>query len=235
MSTDRPGARGGRDAGPGPGPGAPLRRGGSPGDHHRPRRGPSRARGRRARATASGAPPSTCPIPRRSRRALADVGSVDRLALAALDRDLNSVADYDVAKAIRLVTLKLVGYTEIDPRAPRAADAGRVDRCSSAASRSSARIRARRRSRRSTTGSTGSCERSRRAAADPRERPASGDRRGQPVLGAEDRGARGDEGEDADRSARRDARRHRRRRVFLLENPSMHGTEVRIDGGWSLT
>ena len=23
--------------------------------------------------------------------------------------------------------------------------------------------------------------------------------------------------------------------VFLLENPSMHGTEVRIDGGWSLT
>ena len=23
--------------------------------------------------------------------------------------------------------------------------------------------------------------------------------------------------------------------VFLLENPSMHGTELRIDGGWSLT
>ena len=23
--------------------------------------------------------------------------------------------------------------------------------------------------------------------------------------------------------------------VFLLENPSMHGSEVRIDGGWSLT
>jgi NAD(P)-dependent dehydrogenase (short-subunit alcohol dehydrogenase family) len=22
--------------------------------------------------------------------------------------------------------------------------------------------------------------------------------------------------------------------VFLLENPSMHGTELRIDGGWSL-
>jgi NAD(P)-dependent dehydrogenase (short-subunit alcohol dehydrogenase family) len=43
---------------------------------------------------------------------LAGVGSVDRLALAALDRDLNSVAEYDVAKAIRLVTLKLVGYTE---------------------------------------------------------------------------------------------------------------------------
>ena len=23
--------------------------------------------------------------------------------------------------------------------------------------------------------------------------------------------------------------------VFMLENPSMHGTELRIDGGWSLT
>jgi NAD(P)-dependent dehydrogenase (short-subunit alcohol dehydrogenase family) len=44
--------------------------------------------------------------------ALADLGSVDRLALCALDRDLNSVADYDIAAAMRLVTLKLVGYTE---------------------------------------------------------------------------------------------------------------------------
>jgi NAD(P)-dependent dehydrogenase (short-subunit alcohol dehydrogenase family) len=43
---------------------------------------------------------------------LADIGSVDRLALAALDRDLNSVADYDIGKAIGLVTLKLVGYIE---------------------------------------------------------------------------------------------------------------------------
>ena len=55
---------------------------------------------------------STCPTPRRSRRGSRGSGTVDRLALAALDRDLNSVADYDVAKAIRLVTLKLVGYTE---------------------------------------------------------------------------------------------------------------------------
>ena len=44
---------------------------------------------------------------------LADVGSVDRLVLAALDRDLNTVKDYDVAAAIHLVTLKLVGYTEV--------------------------------------------------------------------------------------------------------------------------
>ena len=37
--------------------------------------------------------------------ALADVGAVDR--------DENTVADYDIARAIRLVTLKLVGYTEV--------------------------------------------------------------------------------------------------------------------------
>jgi NAD(P)-dependent dehydrogenase (short-subunit alcohol dehydrogenase family) len=45
--------------------------------------------------------------------ALAGVGSVDRLVLAALQRDLNTVKDYDVEAAIKLVTLKLVGYTEV--------------------------------------------------------------------------------------------------------------------------
>jgi NAD(P)-dependent dehydrogenase (short-subunit alcohol dehydrogenase family) len=45
--------------------------------------------------------------------ALADVGPVDYLVLAALERDHNTVRDYDVAAALRLVTLKLVGYTEV--------------------------------------------------------------------------------------------------------------------------
>jgi len=45
--------------------------------------------------------------------ALADVGPVRRLVLAAIDRDQNTVADYDLVRAIRLVTLKLVGYTEV--------------------------------------------------------------------------------------------------------------------------
>lgn len=45
--------------------------------------------------------------------ALAGVGPVRRLVLAAIDRDQNTVADYDIAKAIRLVTMKLVGYTEV--------------------------------------------------------------------------------------------------------------------------
>ena len=45
--------------------------------------------------------------------ALASVGPVSRLVLAAIERDQNTVADYDVARATRLVTLKLVGYTEV--------------------------------------------------------------------------------------------------------------------------
>jgi NAD(P)-dependent dehydrogenase (short-subunit alcohol dehydrogenase family) len=45
-------------------------------------------------------------------RALADVGPVRQLALVAIDRDANSVAEYDIARALRLVTLKLVGYTQ---------------------------------------------------------------------------------------------------------------------------
>lgn len=45
--------------------------------------------------------------------ALAGVGPVRHLVLSAIDRDANSVAEYDIARAIRLVTLKLVGYTEV--------------------------------------------------------------------------------------------------------------------------
>ena len=44
---------------------------------------------------------------------LADVGDVEYLVLAAIERDSNSVKDYDIAAALRLVTLKLVGYTEV--------------------------------------------------------------------------------------------------------------------------
>ena len=45
--------------------------------------------------------------------ALADIGSVDRLALVAIDRDQNTIADYDIEKALHLVTLKLVGYAAV--------------------------------------------------------------------------------------------------------------------------
>ena len=44
---------------------------------------------------------------------LGGVGDVDHLVLAAIERDTNSVREYDIAEALRLVTLKLVGYTEV--------------------------------------------------------------------------------------------------------------------------
>jgi NAD(P)-dependent dehydrogenase (short-subunit alcohol dehydrogenase family) len=45
--------------------------------------------------------------------ALAGIGPVDHLVLAAIDRDANTAREYDIAKALELVTLKLVGYTEV--------------------------------------------------------------------------------------------------------------------------
>jgi NAD(P)-dependent dehydrogenase (short-subunit alcohol dehydrogenase family) len=45
--------------------------------------------------------------------ALAGIESVDGLVLAAIERDVNTVTDYDIERALRLVTLKLVGYTEV--------------------------------------------------------------------------------------------------------------------------
>ena len=44
---------------------------------------------------------------------LADVGEVEFLVLAAIERDTNTVKDYDIAAAMRLVTLKIVGFTEV--------------------------------------------------------------------------------------------------------------------------
>jgi NAD(P)-dependent dehydrogenase (short-subunit alcohol dehydrogenase family) len=41
------------------------------------------------------------------------VERVDALVIAAIERDENTVLDYDVGRALRLVTLKLVGYTEV--------------------------------------------------------------------------------------------------------------------------
>jgi NAD(P)-dependent dehydrogenase (short-subunit alcohol dehydrogenase family) len=44
---------------------------------------------------------------------LAGVENVEYLVLAAIERDSNTVREYDVGAALRLVTLKLVGYTEV--------------------------------------------------------------------------------------------------------------------------
>jgi len=44
---------------------------------------------------------------------LAAIGKVQSLVIAAIERDENSVKTYNIANAIKLVTLKLVGYTEV--------------------------------------------------------------------------------------------------------------------------
>ena len=43
---------------------------------------------------------------------LAEIGDVRHLVIAAIERDDNSVRKFDIARATRLVTLKLIGYTE---------------------------------------------------------------------------------------------------------------------------
>lgn len=45
--------------------------------------------------------------------ALAGVGRLDHLVIAGVSRDDNKVTEYDIDAALRLVTLKLVGYTEV--------------------------------------------------------------------------------------------------------------------------
>ena len=44
--------------------------------------------------------------------ALADLGPVDRLVLSAIDRDNNPVREYNYESATNLATMKIVGYTE---------------------------------------------------------------------------------------------------------------------------
>ena len=51
--------------------------------------------------------------PREIAGRLADIGPVDHLVVAAIERDENTARSYDVERAINLVTMKLVGYTEV--------------------------------------------------------------------------------------------------------------------------
>jgi NAD(P)-dependent dehydrogenase (short-subunit alcohol dehydrogenase family) len=50
--------------------------------------------------------------PEKIEPAVAGVGAIDKLVLVAIERDENPVRTYDIARARRLTTLKLVGYTE---------------------------------------------------------------------------------------------------------------------------
>jgi NAD(P)-dependent dehydrogenase (short-subunit alcohol dehydrogenase family) len=51
--------------------------------------------------------------PETIREALAPVGAVRYLVVVAIDRDANTVREYNLEGALHLVTLKLVGYTEV--------------------------------------------------------------------------------------------------------------------------
>lgn len=51
--------------------------------------------------------------PKTIAQALAGVDKVKHIVLAAIERDDNGVKQFDIDRAIRLVTLKLVGYTEV--------------------------------------------------------------------------------------------------------------------------
>ena len=148
-----------RDARPRPRARAVLRRPGPRRRHHRSRRGGAAACAAEIGGSTRGigldlAEPET--IAER----LADVGDVEFLVLAAIERDSNTVKDYDIAAALRLVTLKLVGYTEvIHALLPQLGEDSRRS-SSTAASPATGPIPARRPSRPSTAPSPASCGRS---------------------------------------------------------------------------
>ena len=45
-------------------------------------------------------------------QSLGAISSIDDLIIPAIERDANTIADYNIVRATRLVTLKLVGYAE---------------------------------------------------------------------------------------------------------------------------
>jgi NAD(P)-dependent dehydrogenase (short-subunit alcohol dehydrogenase family) len=51
--------------------------------------------------------------PKSISRALVGIGPIDNLVIASIERGANSIAEYDIDAAIRLVTMKLVGYAEV--------------------------------------------------------------------------------------------------------------------------
>jgi NAD(P)-dependent dehydrogenase (short-subunit alcohol dehydrogenase family) len=165
--------------------------------------------------------------------ALESIGAVDRLALAALERDQNAVKDYDISAAIRLVTLKLVGYTEvIHALVPRLTQDASVLIYGGLA-----KARPYPGSTTVTTVNAGVDGLVRTLAA---ELP--------PIrVNALHPGIASDSPYWAEKTEALEAVKARTptgrlvemrdvtdAAVFLLENPSMHGTELRVDGGWSL-
>jgi NAD(P)-dependent dehydrogenase (short-subunit alcohol dehydrogenase family) len=166
--------------------------------------------------------------------ALSSLGSIDRLVLAALDRDLNSVADYDIAAAIRLVTLKLVGYTEVvHSLLPRLTPDASILLYGGLA-----KLRPYPGSTTITTINHGVDGLVRTLAAEVPPIRVNALHPG--IVGDSPFWAPKTEALQATLAKTPTGRLVEMRdvtdaAVFLLENRSMHGTELRIDGGWSLT
>jgi NAD(P)-dependent dehydrogenase (short-subunit alcohol dehydrogenase family) len=45
--------------------------------------------------------------------ALADISEIDNLVITAIDQGVNTVREFDITQAVRSITVKLVGYTEV--------------------------------------------------------------------------------------------------------------------------
>ena len=166
--------------------------------------------------------------------ALEGIGSVDRLALAALERDLNTVKDYDIGAALRLVTLKLVGYTEvIHSLLPRLTPDASILLYGGLA-----KLRPYPGSTTITTINHGVDGLVRSLATELAPIRVNALHPG--IVADSPFWAPKTEALEATKAKTPTGRLVTMRdvtdaAVFLLENPSMHGSEIQIDGGWSLT
>lgn len=171
--------------------------------------------------------------PTRIAAALQNIGEVDRLALAALERDLNAVKDYDISAAIRLVTLKLVGYTEVvHALVPRLTQDASIVIYGGLA-----KLRPYPGSTTVTTVNAGVDGLVRALVAELSPIRVNALHPG--IAGDSPFWASKTEALEAVKARTPTGRLVEMRDVtdaatFLLENPSMHGTELRVDGGWSL-
>lgn len=165
--------------------------------------------------------------------ALQGIGEVDRLALAALERDQNTVKDYDVSAAIRLATLKLVGYTEVvHALLPRLTQDASI-----VVYGGLAKLRPYVGSTTVTTVNAAVDGLVRTLAAELPPMRVNALHPG--IVGDSPYWAEKTEALEAVKARTPTGRLVQMRDVtdaalFLLENPSMHGCEVRVDGGWSL-
>ena len=197
----------------------PLRR-------HRARDGPDRPR----------PPPGATRSPRRSaaprrgialdlaepktiRDALSSVGPVRYLAIVAIERDDNTIREFDIDRALRLVTLKLVGYAEVvhvllDRLAPDSSivlfGGQAKDRPYPGSTTVSDGQRRDRRARPDAREGAG---------ADPGQRDPPGDRRRQPVLARQAAGDPRRPPVEDDHQAPGHDGRHRRRHALPAREP----------------